>query len=254
VAQIWESNNLMRISIVTLFPEMFVGPFDSSIVKRACERNLVEIRLINTRDFAADKHKVTDDYPYGGGGGMVMKPEPLAAAIEAARQGSQGTKCVTVYLSPQGEPYTQEIAMELTQYDNLVLVCGHYEGIDERIRESLIDREISIGDYVLSGGELPAMVLIDSLVRLLPGALHNETSWKNDSFSTGLLDWPHYTRPEEFRGMRVPDVLLSGNHQKIAEWRCRKALERTWRVRPDLIKKAQLSEQDHKWLAELRRK
>lgn len=243
----------MRISIVTLFPEMFAGPFDASIVKRARERNLVDIRLVNTRDFATDKHKVTDDYSYGGGGGMVMKPEPLAAAIEDARQGSARGTCITVYLSPQGEIFTQEIAMELSHYDNLVLVCGHYEGIDERIRERFIEREISIGDYVLSGGEIPAMVVIDSLVRLLPGALHNETSWKTDSFSMGLLDWPHYTRPEEFQGMRVPDILLSGNHQKIDEWRRRKALERTWRIRPDLLEKAQLSEQDLKWLAELRR-
>jgi tRNA (guanine37-N1)-methyltransferase len=243
----------MRISIVTLFPEMFVGPLDVSIVKRARERNLVDISIINIRDFAADKHKVTDDYPYGGGGGMVMKPEPLAAAIEAAWQGSERSRCETIYLSPQGERFTQELAMELAQHDHLVIVCGHYEGIDERIREKFIDRELSVGDYVLSGGELPAMVVVDSLVRLLPGALHNEASWKNDSFSMGFLDWPHYTRPEEFRGMRVPDVLLSGNHQKIAEWRRQKALERTWRHRPDLLEKACLSEQDRKWLAELRR-
>jgi tRNA (guanine37-N1)-methyltransferase len=243
----------MRISIVTLFPEMFVGPFDESIVKRARERNLIEVHLINIREFATDKHKVTDDYPYGGGGGMVLKPEPLAAAIEAARRGSEGAKCITVYLSPQGEIYTQNLAMELTQYENLVLVCGHYEGIDERILEEFIDREISVGDYVLSGGEIPAMVVVDSLVRLLPGALHNETSWKNDSFSMGLLDWPHYTRPEVFRGMCVPEILLSGNHQKIAEWRRRQALERTWRKRPGMLEKAQLSEQDHKWLTELKR-
>ncbi len=245
----------MLIDILTLFPEMFTGVFDASIIKRAQEKGILQIRLVQIRDFATDKHKITDDYPFGGGGGMVMTPEPLARAIEFALGSEEkGESTRVVYLSPQGVPYTQSIAKELAELKHLIVLCGRYEGIDERICELFVDQEISIGDYVLSGGEIPAMVLVDSICRLLPGAIGNEESYRHDSFYEDLLDFPQYTRPREFRGLRVPEVLLSGNHKEIERWRRQKALERTFLRRPDLLEKADLSEEDLKFLKKLREK
>ncbi len=244
----------MQIDILTLFPEMFTGVFDASIVKRAREQNIIDIRLIQIRDFASDKHKITDDYPFGGGGGMVMTPAPLAGAIEfAIGEQPHDEKMRIIYLSPQGVPYTQEMARDLAQINHLILLCGHYEGVDERICDLFVDQEISIGDYVLSGGEIPAMVVVESVVRLLPGAIGNEISYQRDSFYHGLLDFPHYTRPREFRGLQVPEALLSGHHKEIERWRRRQALLRTFLRRPDLLEEADLSEDDRAMLDEIKR-
>jgi len=231
----------VKIEVLTIFPEFFTQVFDFGIIRRARQAGLVEINVHDIREFAADKHKMTDDRPFGGGDGMVMKPEPIFAAVEQLLGTSDrseyavGTK--VVMLSPQGKPLTQLVANELAENaDRLVLICGRYEGVDERVNDVLVTDEISIGDYVLSGGEPAAVVLTDAMVRLLPEALGSETSAENDSFSDGLLDCPHYTRPAEFRGMKVPDVLLNGNHAEIEKWRYEKALEKTRRNRPDLLK------------------
>ncbi len=222
----------MRIDVITLFPSMFGGPFQESIIRRAVERGLLEIQVHNLRDFAAGKHQVADDYPFGGGPGMVMKPEPIFAAVEALRRESSRV----ILMSPQGRRYCQSIAQEFSRLEHLVLVCGHYEGVDERVREHLVDDELSIGDYVLTGGELPAMVVCDSVARLIPGVLGAEESTLEESFASGLLEYPHYTRPAEFRGWRVPGELLSGNHALIARWRREQSLLRTLRRRPELLK------------------
>jgi tRNA (guanine37-N1)-methyltransferase len=221
----------MRIDVLTLFPAMFGGPFDESIVARARAAGLLDLRIHNLRDWSTDRHRTVDDYPYGGGAGMVLKPEPVVAAVESLR----GTGGHVVLLTPQGEVFRQQTAATLAGREHLVLVCGHYEGIDERIREHAVDQEVSIGDYVLSGGELPAMVLVDAVVRLLPGALGSPLSAVDESHSAGLLEYPQYTRPAEFRGWRVPDVLLSGHHAEIARWRREQALRRTRERRPDLL-------------------
>ncbi len=243
----------LKVDIITIFPEMFNGPFDQGIIKKAIDNNILSIKIHNLRDYTTDKHKVTDDYPFGGGGGMVMKVEPVFRAIESLKEKSTDQPKV-IFLTPQGKVFNQDIALDLSEEKHLILLCGRYEGIDERIRESLIDEEISIGDYVLTGAELPAMVLVDTVVRLLPGALGNEDSYKNDSFYTGLLDFPHYTRPEEFRGMKVPDVLLSGHHKKIEEWRRYKSLEKTYLKRADLLEKVKLTKEDLKFLEEIKEK
>jgi tRNA (guanine37-N1)-methyltransferase len=231
----------MKIDVLTIFPEFFGQVFDFGIIRRARLAGIVEVNIYDIREFAVDKHKMTDDRPFGGGDGMVMKPEPIFAAIEHLLGTSdrneypEGTK--VVMLSPQGKPLTQPVARELSDSANqLVLICGRYEGVDERVNETLVTDEISIGDYVLSGGEPAAVVLTDAIVRLLPEALGSETSAENDSFSAGLLDCPHYTRPAEFRGMKVPEVLLNGNHAEIEKWRLEKALDKTRRNRPDLLK------------------
>lgn len=229
----------MRMDILTLFPGMFRGPFEESIVKRAMEKSLVEIHLHNIRDFSTDKHRTVDDYPFGSGPGMVMKPEPLFTAVESLELPPGAP---VVLLSPQGRLFRQEVAEELAAQERLVLICGHYEGVDERVREHLITDELSIGDYVLTGGEIPAMVVVDSVVRLLPGAVGSKESIRTDSLSSGLLQYPLYTRPADFRGWRVPDVLLSGNHQEIARWRRRQSLLRTLERRPDLLERAELTE------------
>jgi tRNA (guanine37-N1)-methyltransferase len=239
----------MRIDVLTLFPEMFSGPLQASILGRAIEGGLVEVVLHNIRDYAEDKHHVVDDYPFGGGPGMVMKPEPLFAAAEAVAE-MHAAKGHVVLLTPQGRLLTQSIGDELSLRERLILVCGHYEGVDERVRERLVDDEISIGDYVLSGGELPAMVLIDVVVRRLPGALGSEESLTEESHAQGLLEYPQYTRPAEFRGWQVPEVLLSGHHAQIAAWRRQQSILRTARRRPDLLARAALTEAERRLIAE----
>jgi tRNA (guanine37-N1)-methyltransferase len=237
----------MHFDIFTLFPDMFQGPFSESILKRAQERGLLGISLHNIRESTSDKHHVVDDYPYGGGAGMVMKPEPIYTAIESVYQGGP-----IILLSPQGRLFNQHIARSLSQEARVTLICGHYEGIDERVSEHLVTDEISIGDYVLTGGELAAMVVVDATSRLLPGVLGGEESTLEESHSGGLLEYPHYTRPPEFRGWRVPDVLLSGNHSEIARWRRKESIKRTRIRRPDLLEKLDLSSKaDMKLLREL---
>lgn len=247
----------MLIDIITIFPDYFSTVFDYGIVRRAGAAGLVEIKAHDLRAWTSDKHKMVDDRPFGGGDGMVFKPEPLFAAVEsltnagggAARElASEGVR--VVLLSPQGRVLEQAVAQELAGAKHLVLICGRYEGVDERVVETLATDEISIGDYVLSGGEPGAVVLVDAVVRLLPGALGSETSAANDSFSEGLLDFPHYTRPPEFRGHLVPEVLLGGNHAEITRWRRQKALLKTRRNRPDLLARASLTEAERAWLAE----
>ena len=230
----------MKIDVLTIFPEYFDSIFEFGIIRRAKLAEIVEIKVHDIREFAADKHKMVDDRPFGGGDGMVLKPEPLFAAIEhltgASGRENYAAGLRVVLLTPQGMPFKQKAAVELAaDVEHLVLICGRYEGVDERVNERLVTDEISIGDYVLSGGEPAASVVIDAIVRLLPGALGSETSAENDSFSDGLLDCPHYTRPAEFRGMKVPEVLLNGHHAEIEKWRRKMALEKTKKVREDLI-------------------
>jgi tRNA (guanine37-N1)-methyltransferase len=239
----------MRFDVFTLFPEVF-GPYlETSILQRARQRGLVEVELHNIREWTHDKHHITDDEPYGGGGGMVMKPEPIFASVEGVLGAPPA--CPVILLTPQGRTFTQAVAQELAQQPRLALLCGRYEGVDERVREHLISAEISIGDYVLSGGELPALVLIDALTRLSPGALGDPDGAWDDSHASGLLEYPHYTRPPEFRGWRVPEILLSGDHGKIARWRREQALLRTRQRRPDLLERAPLTVQDRKFLEKL---
>lgn len=273
----------MRIDVLTIFPEMCEGVFLFSILGKAQEKGLVTLHAVNFRDYSGNKHQTVDDYPYGGGGGMVLKPEPIFAAVEAViaqaeqarlpkegeapeaddshvpnvRSDSDGPngpnrperkRPRVILMCPQGEPFTQAKAEELAQESHLILICGHYEGYDERIREHLVTDELSIGDYVLTGGELPAMVVTDSVVRLLPGVLGNESSAVTDSFSTGLLEYPHYTRPADFRGWTVPDVLLSGHHANVEQWRKEQSLRRTVERRPDLLESIELGEADQKLL------
>jgi tRNA (guanine37-N1)-methyltransferase len=235
----------MDIAAITIFPEIFKAYLGESIMKRAIETGIVKMDVLNPRDFTVDRHRTVDDSPYGGGPGMVMKPEPLANALDRAR--SEGGDSLTIMLTPQGRLFTQEAAHELSaESRRLIFLCGRYEGIDDRIREAYVDDEISIGDYVLTGGELPALVIIDAVVRLLRGVVGDEESLKEESFSWGILDYPHYTRPPRWRGLGVPEVLLSGNHAEIARWRRKEALRRTIRRRPDLIGKAPLSEEDRR--------
>jgi tRNA (guanine37-N1)-methyltransferase len=222
----------MKIDVLTLFPAMFAGPLDESIVKRAREAKLLDLKIHNLRDWTHDRHKTVDDKPFGGGPGMLLKVEPLFEAIESL----QREKTKVILLSPSGRKFTQEIARELSQEKDLLLVCGSYEGFDERVREALADDELSIGDYVLTNGALPAMVVIDAVARLLPGVLGDDESSRDESFSAGLLEYPQYTRPAEFRGMKVPEVLLSGNHAEIEKWRREQAKLRTEKQRPDLLK------------------
>ncbi|MFC0473150.1 tRNA (guanosine(37)-N1)-methyltransferase TrmD [Halalkalibacter kiskunsagensis] len=239
----------MRIDVLSLFPDMFTNVFGSSILKHAQESGAVDYQVVDFRDYADNKHRKVDDYPYGGGAGMVLRAQPFFDAVEDLQQGSK-SKPRVVMLCPQGERYTQQKAEEFAMEDHIILLCGHYEGYDERVRQFLVTDEISIGDFVLTGGELGAMVIADSVTRLLPGVLGNDQSAITDSFSTGLLEHAHYTRPADFRGMKVPDVLLSGHHKNIDEWRHRESLRRTWERRPDLLKDKDLTEQEQKWLKE----
>lgn len=243
----------MRFDVLTLFPEMFAGPLDVSIIGRARERGLVEVRVTNIRDFATGRHRIADDYSYGGGAGMVMKPEPIFAAVEAVRcPPESGCRERVVLLTPQGRRLDQAMLGELATADHLVLVCGHYEGVDERVRQYLVTDEISIGDYVLTGGELPAMVLMDGVSRLVPGVLGAAESAEKESFAEGLLEYPQWTRPLEFRGLKPPDILLSGNHEQVRRWRRKEALRRTLERRPELLEQVALDAEDLRLLAELR--
>ena len=226
----------MKIHIVTTFPKFFESPLDESMMKRARQREVVQIHVHDLRDFTTDKHRSVDDYPYGGGPGMIMKPEPFFACVEHIRAEHDLTGARVILLSPQGETFSQKKANELAREPALIFLCGHYKGIDERVPQYLATEELSIGDYVLTGGELPALVVIDAVVRLLPGVLGDLDSAVGDSFQTGMLDYPHYTRPEEFRGWRVPEVLMSGHHARIAQWRREQAEERTRARRADLLK------------------
>ena len=239
----------MWAGVVTLFPEMFTALTGHGVTGRAVKRGQLTVEYSNPRDHAHDRHRTVDDRPFGGGPGMLMKVEPLLEAIEAIREKAPSPPRV-IYLSPQGQPLTQQRATELAQLDSMVLLCGRYEGIDERIIEMCVDEEISIGDYVLSGGELGAMVLLDAVTRLIPGVLGHADSAVEDSFSEGWLDCPHYTRPEEFAGQRVPEVLLSGNHALIRRWRLKQSLGRTWQRRPELLEELTLSKEQQKLLAE----
>ncbi len=223
----------MRIDILSLFPDMFQGPLSESIVKRALQKGLAEIHIHNIRDFATDKHHRVDDYQFGGGAGMVMMPEPVVAAIESLTNERKYDEII--FMTPDGEVFNQKTANHLSMYDNLMLICGHYKGLDERVRQHFITREISIGDYVLSGGELAACVVADALIRLIPGALNDESSALSDSFQDGLLSAPVYTRPADFRGWKVPEVLMSGHDKNIVEWRQQQSIERTRIRRPDLL-------------------
>ncbi|MEK5255430.1 tRNA (guanosine(37)-N1)-methyltransferase TrmD [Paenibacillus sp. FSL F4-0125] len=254
----------MRIDVLTLFPEMCEGVFSTSILGKAREKGIVSLNAVNFREFSGNKHNSVDDTPYGGGGGMVLKPDPIFNAVEHVLGSTSNeedkrrsdeevsVKPRIILMCPQGKTYNQKIAEELAQEQHLIFICGHYEGYDERIREYLVTDELSIGDYVLTGGELPALTVIDSVVRLQPGALGNETSAISDSFSTGLLEYPHYTRPAEFRGWKVPDILLSGHHANIDIWRREQALLRTLERRPDLLETAELTLKDKKTLERLR--
>jgi len=266
----------MKFEIVTIFPDFFRGPLDYGIVRRAREAEVIEILIHDLRAFTTDRHKTVDDRPFGGGEGMVLKPEPLFACVESLgiapreERVAGRTKETVVLLSPQGRMFTQSVAEEMAQLDRIVLICGRYEGVDERVAEGLADQEVSIGDYVLSGGELGAAVMMDTITRLIPGALGNEASARQESFSAvqkaevdgpdstcgsgGLLDYPHYTRPAEFRGMAVPEVLVGGNHEQIRKWRRGKALEKTLHNRPDLLERQPLSKEDRKFLAEIGKK
>jgi len=239
---------VIRFDILSTFPEMFESPFSSSLLKKAQEKGRVEICLHNIRDYTEDRHRMTDDAPYGGGGGMLMKVEPVDKALRSVV--ADRDNIPVILLTPQGQVFNQGVAEELSLHPRIVLICGHYEGVDERIRTQLANREISIGDYVLTGGELSAMVLVDAISRLVPGVLGNADSAALDSFSSGLLEYPQYTRPSEYLGWTVPEVLLSGNHKMINAWRRKEALKRTWLRRPDLIEKMVLTEEDQKFLRE----
>ena len=240
----------MKFDILTLFPDLFHAFLRESILGRAVKRGLVDIKLTDIRSFARGPHRVTDDRPYGGGNGMVMKPGPVYRALQSVNR-PKGESLV-VLLTPQGKTFEQSKAWELSRLDQLILICGRYEGVDERIRKGLVDIELSIGDYVLSGGELGAMVVIDAVSRLLPGVLGGENSATDDSFENGLLEYPHYTRPQVFKGKNVPSVLLSGDHEKIRLWRRKESLKRTLERRPDLLKKTRLKQEDEAILAKLR--
>lgn len=238
-----------RFDILTIFPEALREYLSASLLGKAKEKGLVEFNVHQLRQWAQDKHRMVDDVLYGGGEGMVMKVEPIVAAIEDIRRSYH--KGRTLYLSPQGRPLDQKIVKELSQYDELLLLCGRYEGVDERVLEGWIDEEISLGDFILSGGEIAALAVVESVTRLIPGVIGKEGSLREETFASGLVEYPHYTRPREFRGKKVPKILLNGNHREIERWRRREALRRTWHKRPDLLKMAQLDEEDRAFLRDL---
>lgn len=237
----------MNFYVMTLFPDMVKDGLNTSIIGRAMEKDLIHIEAVNIRDFTKDRHKHVDDYPYGGGAGMVMQPQPVYDCFDHIAK-KMDKKPRVLYMNPQGQVFNQKKAQELSSEENLVFLCGHYEGIDERVLEEIVTDHLSIGDYVLTGGELPAMVMIDTISRLVPGVLNNDDSAEYESFQDGLLEYPQYTRPEEFHGKKVPEVLLSGHHGNVAKWRRAQSLKRTWERRPDLFEKAELSDEDKKIL------
>ena len=239
----------MIVDILTIFPEMVTSPLEESILGKAIQRGLIAVRIINIRDFATDRHQTTDDRPYGGGSGMVMKVEPLVRAIGRARSADPPAR--VILLSPQGRSFSQDVAWELSRELHLTLVCGRYEGVDERVRRHFVNDEISIGDYILTGGELPALVVVDAVARLLPGVLGCSESTAEETFANALIEYPQYTRPEIFEGHQVPEILLSGNHAAVRRWRRQQSLWRTWQRRPDLLKEADLSDEDRELLAEM---
>ncbi len=242
----------MRFDIFSLFPSIFTSYFEASILQKAIEKDLIDIKIHNIRDWTFDKHHVTDDAPYGGGGGMVMKAEPIFTAMEDVL--GNPPDCPVILMSPQGRKFDHRIAIELASLPRIAILCGRYEGVDERVREHLITDQLSIGDFVVTGGELPAMMVIDAVSRFIPGVLGDPTGAQDDSFSYGLLEYPHYTRPEEYRGWRVPDVLMNGHHANIETWRRQQSLLRTYHQRPDLLKNIDLSKDDIKFLRELEEK
>lgn len=240
----------MKIDIVTVLPGLFEGAFAGGMLRKAIDRNIATIRVVNLRDFADGRHRVTDDYGFGHGPGMIMKPEPIVGAVEALIDEHAG-KSRVILMSPQGRRLDQSLCEELAEEEHLILICGRYEGVDERVMELVVDEEISIGDYVLTGGEFPAMVVTDAVVRLLPGVLNQEGAVDSESFSMGLLEGPQYTRPRSYRGLDVPEVLLSGHHEEIRRWQRQEALRRTWERRPDLLQKAKLNDEDRAFLEQL---
>ncbi|UCD84923.1 MAG: tRNA (guanosine(37)-N1)-methyltransferase TrmD [Deltaproteobacteria bacterium] len=242
---------MLRFDILTLFPDFFSSPMNQGILMRAQNSGLIEVNVVNIRDFAPGKHRIVDDMPFGGGVGMVMKAEPVIRAIESRKQ--SGINGRVILLTPQGEKFQQEMARELSGWEQLILVCGRYEGVDERVRDHFVDDEISIGDYVLNGGEAAALVVVEAVSRLVPGVLGNEESARNDSFSQGLLDYPQYTRPRKLRGIPVPEILLSGHHQQIELWRKTEAIRRTWERRPEFLKQEELGEEERRILEEVKR-
>ncbi len=241
---------MIRFDVLSIFPEMFHSPLNFSLLKKAQEKELIEIDLHDIRDWAEDKHNMTDDAPYGGGCGMVMKVEPVERALAAVKRAE--VQSLVLLMTPQGETFNQKIATRLAEEKHIIIICGRYEGVDERIREHLADREISIGDYILTGGELSALVVIDAVSRLIPGVLGNDASTATESFSQGLLEYPQYTRPADYKGWTVPDVLVSGNHAQIERWQRIEAIKRTWLRRPDLLEKIELSERDKIYLEKIK--
>lgn len=241
----------MRFDVLSIFPAMFASPLDYSVLKKARDKGLIEIKLHNIRDWARDKHKMTDDEPYGSGCGMVMKVEPVERALVEIK--NPDMKPVVILMTPQGESFRQETAAQMAKEKQIVLICGRYEGVDERIRQHLIDKEISIGDYILTGGELAALVFIDAVSRLVPGVLGNARSIEGESFAHGLLEYPQYTRPADYKGWSVPEVLLSGNHAQIEQWRKIQSLKRTYKRRPDLLKNADLTDEERKMIKKIER-
>ncbi len=242
----------MRIDVLTLFPEMFEGPMTQSMAWKARDRQLLDLHLHNLRDYSQNRHKSVDDMPYGGGGGMVMRVDVVTRAVEDVLSQSHAEKPIPVIMmTPQGRVFSHEIAVELSQHEQIILLCGHYEGIDDRVRDLVVTDEISIGDYVLTGGELASMVIIDAVIRHIPGVLGSEGAADRDSHADGILEGPHYTRPPEFRGLQVPDILLEGNHAQIVRWRRQEGLRRTWKHRPDLLMKQKLEAEDVYFLAQL---
>lgn len=242
----------VRFDVLTLFPDMFRAVLDDSIIKRAQERGIVELNFIDIRDYTKNKHRKVDDYPYSGGGGMLMMPQPVYDAYMSIAAGLD-YKPYTIYMSPQGKPFSQKLAAGLLEYDHIVLICGHYEGIDQRVLDMIVDAEISMGDFVLTGGEIPAMAVIDAVSRMIPGVLANENSYSDESHFSGLLEYPQYTRPEEFMGVRIPEVLISGHHANINAWKRRQSLKNTLLKRPDLLESAELSQADLECIEELKK-
>lgn len=245
----------MIIRVMTLFPEMFSGPFNSSIIRRAKEKDIIDLEYINIRNYSDNKHKKADDYPYGGGPGMIMTPQPIFDCYNQIIDSlnlKEGESPKVIYLSPKGKIFNQELAVELSKEKHIIMLCGHYEGVDQRIIDEIVTDEISIGDYVLTGGEIPAMVLIDSITRLLPGVLSQNQCYENETFYSGLLEYPQYTRPASFRGLDVPDILISGNHKKIDEWRRQESLKLTYERRPELLENIKLTDEDKDFLKAIR--